>query len=165
MTQALHADARDRAAVTHFGVHLTIDGYRGSPERLSDGEHIRAFLDELPDRIGMHKIAEPHLVEVGKLSDKDSGGFSGFVLIAESHISVHTFPLRGFISADVYTCQNVLDVTQICRYFAEAFGLEDIETNVVTRGTRYPQHDIYGAPAADAATEPPAAVAAGGGGA
>ena len=43
MTQALHADARDRAAVTHFGVHLTIDCYRGSPERLSDGEHIRAF--------------------------------------------------------------------------------------------------------------------------
>ena len=154
-----HADAattaRDSVPVAHFGVHLTIDGYLGSPEKLSDGEHIRAFLDGLPGRIGMHKIADPMLVEVGKLSDKDSGGFSGFVLIAESHISVHTFPLRGFISADVYTCQNVLDVTRICDYFAEAFDLGDIETNVVTRGTRYPQHDIYAGPAAEEADEMP----------
>jgi S-adenosylmethionine decarboxylase len=153
----LHVDAttRDSVPVAHFGVHLTIDGYLGSPEKLSDGEHIRSFLAELPERIGMHKIAEPVLVEVGKLSDKDSGGFSGFVLIAESHISVHTFPLRGFISADVYTCQNVLDVTRICDHFTEAFGLGDIETNVVTRGTRYPQHDIYGGPAAEEADETP----------
>ena len=43
-------------------------------------------------------------------------------MIAESHISIHTFPLRGFVSADVYTCQNSLDTEQICQYFAEAFA-------------------------------------------
>ena len=57
----------------------------------------------------MHKLIEPIVVEVGQLSDKDPGGLSGYVLIAESHISIHTFPLRGFVSADVYTCQNSLD--------------------------------------------------------
>jgi S-adenosylmethionine decarboxylase len=68
---------------------------------------------------------------------------SGFVMIAESHISIHTFPLRGFVSADVYTCQNSLDTERICRYFADAFALQDLEINVVRRGTRYPQHNIY----------------------
>ncbi len=129
----------------HFGVHLTIDGYGGSRARLADRDAIWAFLDELPARIGMHKLAAPTLIEVGPLSEKDSGGVTGFVLIAESHISIHTFPLRGFLSADVYTCQNRLDTDRICRYFKEAFELNDIETNVITRGTRYPQHDIYGA--------------------
>jgi S-adenosylmethionine decarboxylase len=85
-------------------------------------------------------------MELGQLSPKDPGGVSGFVMIAESHISIHTFPLRGFISADVYTCQNSLDIERICQYFAEAFELQDLEINVVKRGTRYPQHNIYEAP-------------------
>ena len=106
-----------------------------------------ACLNELPERLGMHKIAEPSLVELGDHSPKDPGGVSGFVMIAESHISIHTFPLRGFVSADVYTCQNSLDTERICQYFAEAFGLQDLEINVVRRGTRYPaaQHLRAGA--------------------
>ncbi len=143
MTHAPRGDVDDRS---HFGVHLTIDGYGGAHDLLADFDYVRACLDELPTRIGMHKLAEPLLVEVGELNPKDPGGVSGFVLIAESHISIHTFPLRGFLSADVYTCQNRLDTDRICRHFKEAFELEDIETNVITRGTRYPQRDIYGAP-------------------
>ncbi len=126
-----------------FGVHLTLDGYGGSREKLADGAHVLACLSELPERLGMHKITEPVLVELGHHSDKDPGGASGFVMIAESHISIHTFPLRGFVSADVYTCQNQLDTEQICQYFADAFELQDLETNLVKRGTRYPQHNIY----------------------
>jgi S-adenosylmethionine decarboxylase len=128
-----------------FGVHLTLDGYGGSPELLADGKHVQSCLSELPERLGMHKIADPMLVELDQLSPKDPGGVSGFVMIAESHISIHTFPLRGFVSADVYTCQNSLDTERICQYFADAFGLQDLEINVVKRGTRYPQHNIYDA--------------------
>ena len=130
-----------------FGVHVTIDGYGGSRELLADRAQIETFLAELPERLCMHKIMEPAVLELGQLSPKDPGGVSGFVMIAESHISIHTFPLRGFISADVYTCQNSLDVERICRYFADAFELQDLEINVVKRGTRYPQHDIYEQPA------------------
>jgi S-adenosylmethionine decarboxylase len=127
-----------------FGVHLTLDGYGGCQHLLGDGNHVLACLSELPERLGMHKLAEPFLVELGDHSAKDPGGVSGFVMIAESHISIHTFPLRGFVSADVYTCQNSLDTQEICRYFADAFALQDLEINLVRRGTRYPQHNMYG---------------------
>jgi S-adenosylmethionine decarboxylase len=133
----------EAAAAPGFGVHLTLDGYGGCQHLLGDGNHVLACLNELPERLGMHKIAEPSLVELGDHSPKDPGGVSGFVMIAESHISIHTFPLRGFVSADVYTCQNSLDTEQICQYFAEAFALQDLEINVVRRGTRYPQRNIY----------------------
>ncbi|MEM7021682.1 MAG: S-adenosylmethionine decarboxylase [Pseudomonadota bacterium] len=129
-----------------FGVHLTLDGYGGSQEQLSDLEHVRRFLSQLPEQLGMHKLMEPAVQELGALSPKDPGGVSGFVMIAESHISAHTFPLRGFISADVYTCQNCLETRQICRYFIDAFGLQDLEVNLVRRGTRYPDQNIYDAP-------------------
>ena len=133
----------EAAAAPGFGVHLTLDGYGGCQHLLGDGKHVLACLNELPERLGMHKIAEPSLVELGDHSPKDPGGVSGFVMIAESHISIHTFPLRGFVSADVYTCQNSLDTDRICQYFAEAFGLQDLEINLVRRGTRYPQRNIY----------------------
>ena len=133
----------EAAAAPGFGVHLTLDGYGGCQHLLADGKHVLACLNELPERLGMHKIAEPSLVELGDHSPKDPGGVSGFVMIAESHISIHTFPLRGFVSADVYTCQNSLDTERICQYFAEAFGLQDLEINLVRRGTRYPQRNIY----------------------
>jgi S-adenosylmethionine decarboxylase len=134
------------AAAAGFGVHLTLDGYGGARHRLADLDHVRACLAELPELLGMHKLIEPMVVEVNQLSDKDPGGLSGYVLIAESHISIHTFPLRGFVSADVYTCQNSLDVERIHQYFEEAFALRDIESNFIRRGTRYPQDNIYEAP-------------------
>jgi S-adenosylmethionine decarboxylase len=140
------APAPDAAAAAGFGVHLTLDGYGGSRQLLANADHIRACLGELPELLGMHKLIEPMVLEVGQLSDKDPGGLSGYVLIAESHISIHTFPLRGFVSADVYTCQNRLEAERIRQYFADAFALEDIETNLIRRGTRYPQHNIYEAP-------------------
>ena len=133
----------EAAAAPGFGVHLTLDGYGGCQRLLGDGKHVLACLNELPERLGMHKIAEPSLVELGDHSPKDPGGVSGFVMIAESHISIHTFPLRGFVSADVYTCQNSLDTERICQYFAKEFGLQDLEINLVRRGTRYPQRNIY----------------------
>jgi S-adenosylmethionine decarboxylase len=139
------AHAPAAAPAPGFGVHLTLDGYGGALELLADREHVETCLAELPERLGMHKIMEPAVMELGQLSPKDPGGVSGFVMIAESHISIHTFPLRGFVSADVYTCQNSLDTDQICRYFADAFELQDLEINVVKRGTRYPQNNIYDA--------------------
>lgn len=126
----------------HFGVHLTLDGYGGSPDRLGDPRAVRAWLDKLPDIRGMTKLADPLLVEVGRRSEKDSGAITGFVLIAESHISIHTLPGRRFASADVYTCQNRLDQDWPLEYFRVVFELESIEHHLIIRGTLYPLHDI-----------------------
>lgn len=125
-----------------FGVHITLDGYNGCPARLSDFDHIKQCLSELPTQLGMHKLVEPTVLEVGELSLKDPGGITGFVLIAESHISIHTFPRRGFLSADVYTCQGTLKKQWIRSFFARSFGLKDIETNYLIRGSCYPKSNI-----------------------
>jgi hypothetical protein len=39
-----------------------------------------------------------------------------------------------------------MDTQEICRYFADAFALQDLEVNLVRRGTRYPQHNVYDSP-------------------
>jgi S-adenosylmethionine decarboxylase len=131
-------DAAYRGPTGRFGLHFTLDGYGGEPERLGDAEVVRAWLDELPEVLGMNKLIRPCLVEVGAQNEKDPGGITGFVLIAQSHLSVHTFPRRRFVSADIFTCQDHMDLELIRQSLIATFMLGDVETNFIERGTRYP---------------------------
>lgn len=128
----------------HFGVHLTIDGYGGNPEKLNDKKLVLKCLAELPKKIKTQILGGPEVYFAEEGGSKDPGGWSGFVVIAESHISIHTFPKRCFVSADVYTC-NVAGFNQelVISYFKEAFDLVDVEMNVIKRGTRYPSCNIH----------------------
>lgn len=121
----------------NFGVHLTIDGYRGDKQKLNSFEVVFNVLDKLPGELGMGKLTTPYVVIAPPVTEKDQGGFSGFVIIAESHISIHTFPQRRFVSADVYTCKNDMNAEKIINYFKNAFGLEDVEINFVVRGKKF----------------------------
>ncbi len=122
----------------HFGEHLMIDGYGGNAEKLNSKELVLQSLEELPEKVEMKKLAKPEVYWAEPNHIKDPGGWSGFVVIAESHISIHTFPAKGFVSIDVYTCRNGMDTEFIKNYFKQIFELEDMEVNFVKRGTRYP---------------------------
>lgn len=132
----------EHAKTCNFGEHLTLDGYGGNPERLNDKELVLASLNELPRLLGMKKLSEPEVYYAQGNDAKDPGGWSGFVVIAESHISVHTFPGRKFLTADVYTCKNGMDCAFITGYFRDRFELDDIEEHFIRRGTRYPAANV-----------------------
>lgn len=129
--------------MAHFGEHITIDGYNGSESKLNDEERVLNCLNNLPELLGMKKMADPQIYFSAGNDLKDPGGWTGVVTIAESHISIHTFPKRGFVSADVYTCKNGMDNDFIINFFKEQFDLKDVETNILKRGTRYPEENIY----------------------
>ncbi|MES2966231.1 MAG: adenosylmethionine decarboxylase [Patescibacteria group bacterium] len=129
--------------VEQFGVHFMMDGYGASEETLKNKALLTNMLNDIPKAMGMHVINEPVVVEVGPKNRKDPGGISGFVMIAESHISFHTFPARGFVTIDVYTCQNDLDTDKLQREFTEAFKVESSDVHIQKRGTRYPAENIY----------------------
>ena len=97
-------------------MHLTIDGSVIDKDLLQSEDTLYEILEYLPDAIGMQKISRPKVVRwVGK--KPHDWGYSGYVLIAESHIAIHTFVEWGYISMDVYSCkpfdaQVVLDLAK-----------------------------------------------------
>jgi S-adenosylmethionine decarboxylase len=125
-----------------FGVHLMLDGYDADPALLADADRLHRILDHLPAEMGMHPLHAPVVVEVGPKNRKDPGGLSGFVMIAESHLSFHTFPARGFVSIDIYTCQNDLDIARVSARLRAAFGIRDADIHVQKRGMRYPADNL-----------------------
>src|SRR5213592_1261565 len=125
-----------------FGPHLMLDGYGCAKAKLEDLDLIYRILDELPRKIGMTRIMPPYVFKYSGLKPED-WGISGFVLIAESHISIHTFPEKKFVSVDIFSCK-AFDSDLAAVYLKQAFGMTKVETNVLDRGTEFPK-EINGA--------------------
>ena len=113
-------------------VHLAVDGYGGDPSKLQDVKLISSFLDEHPSAIGMTKIVPP-LVCTYRGETPEDWGVSGFVLIAESHISIHTFPDRGYLSIDVFSCKE-FDPSPSVDEVKAAFSLQEVRVWTLDRG-------------------------------
>jgi len=126
----------------NFGEHLTLDGYGGSFKKLNDKKLVLKCLEDLPKKLRMRTLGKPIVYNADDNGIKDSGGWSGFVVVAESHISIHTFPHRGFVSIDVYTCREGMNRKFIAEYFRKKFSLKDIEMHFIRRGTKYPVNII-----------------------
>ena len=118
-------------------MHLIIDGYGGDYEQMQDVDLIYRFLDECPSSIGMTKVTPPHVYTYHGPKPQD-WGVSGFVIIAESHISVHTFPERGYINVDVFSCKE-FDTEVAVREIREVFSLSQIKMWTLERGLEYSQ--------------------------
>ncbi|HEX5429824.1 MAG TPA: adenosylmethionine decarboxylase [Patescibacteria group bacterium] len=138
-TKVNETKLKQRLETENFGVHLMLDAYFGDEEKLASMDLVFTVLNELPELLGMHKIITPYVVRADANDKKDPGGYSGFVMIAESHISIHTFPKKGFASIDVYTCQSRLDTRRICSYFEQQFGFKELEIRDTKRGLKFPK--------------------------
>ena len=132
-------------------MHLLIDGYGADPERLWDQSFLRNFLDEYPVRLGMTKITDPKVLRYNAPVESDSG-ITGFVVIAESHISVHTFPHRRYVNIDIFSCKS-FDSEKALREVQDIFGLQRVKSWLVDRGLEHydPQMSMPGLTASGAA--------------
>jgi S-adenosylmethionine decarboxylase len=61
-------------------------------------------------------------------------GVSGVVVIAESHLSIHTWPESGYAAVDFYTCGDHTDPWRACEYAARKLGASTMLTTEVKRG-------------------------------
>lgn len=116
-------------------MHLAIDGYGGDTAKMWDGQLIRDFLFKCPDELGMIRITEPEVLEYNAPKTEDSG-ISGFVIIAESHISVHTFPRREYVNIDIFSCR-AFDDQRALAAVKDLFGLEHARSWLLERGLEW----------------------------
>lgn len=82
------------------GYHYMINAYHCN-DNIKDKEVIRRMLIELPEIIDMNRLSEPFITDL----DVKNPGVSGFVVIAESHIAIHTFNKNNILWLDVFSCK------------------------------------------------------------
>lgn len=101
-------------------MHLIIDGHGGDPELLGDANAVQALLLRIPIEIGMTPIDGPRVLRYNGGKKPEAWGVTGNVIIAESHIAIHTFPEYRFAAIDVSSCKD-FDVILATRLIIEAF--------------------------------------------
>ena len=104
-----------------FGPHLIIDGSRCNTRKLADRILVEQVLNDYPAAIGMTKIGGPYMFEY-QAPDPAYSGVSGLVVIAESHIAIHTFPELDYFTMDIFSCKN-FDHEKAIEYIRTAFDV------------------------------------------
>lgn len=61
-------------------------------------------------------------------------GISGVVVIAESHLAIHTWPENGYAALDIYTCGEHTDPEAALRYCSGEFGAANLQITRLERG-------------------------------
>ncbi|HLI90802.1 MAG TPA: S-adenosylmethionine decarboxylase [Ktedonobacteraceae bacterium] len=115
-------------------VHLMLELYHVDRQILSDEPLIRRVLDEYPARIGMEKVSPVHLYDIQTSNPLDDG-MSGFVVIAQSHVSLHAWPEYGEVDIDICSCKEFSQEDAIA-FAKEMFQTEDVEAHFVVRANR-----------------------------
>jgi len=121
-----------------YGPHLMLDLNDCNPEILDSLEACFKLLNELPAKIGMTKITQPY---VFRYSGKFAGdeGITGVVIIAESHISVHTYPAKRFVFMDIFSCKP-FDTDLARDYIINYFKSLRPVAHLKERGLDFPRH-------------------------
>ena len=118
-------------------LHVMLDLYGCDPALLADEAFLRNVLEEYPRRIGMEKVSPVMLRDI-KTSDPMDDGFSGFVIIATSHVSLHAWPPYKMINIDIFSCED-FSVEDTVTYARMTFQTDDIEVRAVERAVRSPR--------------------------
>ena len=116
-------------------MHLVIDGYGGDTTKMWDTQLIRQFLTDYPESLGMTRITDPKVLDYQAPKPEDSG-VSGFVIIAESHISIHTFPRKSYVNIDIFSCL-AFDYERALADATELFDLKEVKNWLLDRGLEW----------------------------
>jgi S-adenosylmethionine decarboxylase proenzyme len=117
------------------GIHLLGEWY-GCPAAMPEmtrAEPLRALCLRASEASGMTIVGE-------RFFQFEPQGVTGTVLLAESHLAIHTWPEHGFVTIDVYVCNYTTDNTakaqRLFRSMQDALMPQETKFQAIHRGGR-----------------------------
>ena len=114
------------------GIHILGDFYdvQNGFDEMLNADLLEKFCEQKVEAVG--------LTQVGKLFYQFPGsGVTGVILLAESHVAIHTWPEKGYLTLDIYVCNVSQDNTQkakrIYQYFKDFFLPQRVNHQEVER--------------------------------
>ncbi len=113
----------------HGGIEWFVDGHDCVPAKLRDRTAVLGLLDRIVAAMDLHVISTAVHVFPG------AGGITALYLLAESHLTIHTFPETGIATLNAYCCRP--RVPALWReLFGELLGARDVTATEHARGQR-----------------------------
>lgn len=122
---------------TGYGPHLMLDLEQCDSIALNCLETCFQFLYEAPEILGMTKITAPYVFRYNAPIPEEQG-ITGVVIIAESHISIHTYPFKQYAFVDMFSCKP-FDVDKAKSFCTSFFKSQSYSESLVQRGQTFPR--------------------------
>ncbi len=119
-----------------FGRHLILEMWDCDREVLDDAKKIREILR----RAAIEAKATVIKVFCHEFSP---AGVTGVVLLAESHLTVHTWPEEGYAAADIFTCGQSTDPQLAAQYLLAGFKAKNSTTFELKRGNMQTREVVH----------------------
>lgn len=120
------ADSPPSAAPPAEGTHVLLDLY--GAERLDDPAFLESAIRSAALTAGAHIIGA-HFHHFG-----GGQGVTGVLLLAESHISIHSWPERGFAAIDLFLCGNITGIDAAVDHLVAQLKPDTAEQKRILRG-------------------------------
>ena len=110
-----------------LGLHLLIELGQCDPEILDNTGELRKILYRVSRESKMTPLKDSFHKFVPQ-------GVSGVVLLAESHVSIHTWPELGYAAVDFFTCNTSTDMNSVVEAFVRTFNPGSYKSTILERG-------------------------------
>lgn len=116
---------KPKGKIEYAGIHLIAEFWKG--RIIEDPKEIKKIL------IGATKMAEntPLEIVIHKFLPQ---GITGVILLAESHIAIHTWPQWNYVAVDIFTCGGKAFPRRALDYLKKKFRPERVEIKEIKRG-------------------------------
>ncbi|MBO8232751.1 adenosylmethionine decarboxylase [Prochlorococcus marinus str. MU1402] len=123
--QILHSFSDDNKLI-HQSKHLLLELYRCDSEKLNDESFLRCTLNRAS------KLANATVLNL--ISNKfEPQGVTAIALLAESHISIHTWPESNYSAVDIFTCGQNMMPELASQYLIKSLNAEEHSLRIIER--------------------------------
>jgi S-adenosylmethionine decarboxylase len=113
-----------------YGRHLLLEMWDCNREILEDAGQITQIMCDAAGDAGATVVKSIH-------HEFNPPGITAVAILSESHISVHTWPIEGYVAVDIFTCGTVADPQLAIKGLLEAFEPKDHTSIEINRGSPY----------------------------
>lgn len=110
-----------------LGKHLILELKSCCSEKINDLNYVKNTLENVIE------VANVTLLK-SEFHQFAPQGVSGVLVIAESHISIHTWPEENYAAIDFFTCGDYSVFDDVIKYFSEKFEAKEYSTKILDRG-------------------------------
>ena len=116
----------DQQELSHQSKHLLLELYKCDGEKLNDESFLRCILNRAA------KLANATVLNL--ISNKfEPQGVTAIALLAESHISIHTWPESKYSAVDIFTCGQNMMPELASQYLIESLMAQEYSLRIIQR--------------------------------
>jgi S-adenosylmethionine decarboxylase proenzyme len=116
--------------VEYLGIHLLVEMIECNQDKINNILHIKDSL------LMAAEVAGATIIN-SFFHEFSPNGISGVVILAESHISIHSWPEEKYAAVDVFMCGSRVDPWKASEYLEIAFDAKKVKITDILRGSEH----------------------------